>query len=71
MFPPLREIDCFGVFMDPAALMLGVCAVIFLIARWAMNRFVDLNRYVWRRPLFEIASFVVFYSLAILMMRPR
>jgi hypothetical protein len=69
MFLPLREIDVFGVLVAPAAVMLAFCAVVFLVARWVMNQFVDLNRYVWRSPLVEIAWFIVLYCLAVLTMR--
>jgi hypothetical protein len=31
---------------------------------------IDLNRYVWNRPLFEIAIFVALYALAVLTLRP-
>jgi hypothetical protein len=69
MFFPLREINFSGMLMDPAAVMLVVCAVLFLVLRVATNHFVDLNRFVWRRPLVDIALLVILYSVAILTFR--
>ena len=68
---PMREIDIFGVFVAPASVLLALCGIIFFTVRYFLNHFVDLNRYVWRRPLFDIACFVVFYCLALLTMRMR
>jgi hypothetical protein len=70
MIVPLKEIDIFGVFVAPTAVALVVSAAVFLILRRIVNQFVDLNRYVWRRPLLDIALFVVLYSLVNLAMRP-
>lgn len=68
---PLREVDFFGIFMAPAAVMLVICAAIFFVVRRITNQFIDLNRYVYRRPLFDVACFVLFYGIAILTMRMR
>jgi len=70
MFFSLREFDISGMLADPAAAMLGVCAVLFFIVRWGINRCVDLNRLVWRRPMIDLAIFVILYSLAVLTLRP-
>ena len=70
MFPPLRELDVSGMLIDPAAAMLGICAVLFFIVRWGINHLIDLNRFVWRRPVIDLAIFVILYSLAILTLRP-
>jgi hypothetical protein len=68
---PMREIDIFGVFVAPASVLLVLCAAIFFTARSILNRFIDGNRYVYRRPLFDIACFVIFYCIALLTMRMR
>jgi len=70
MFPPLRELDVSGMLIDPAAAMLAICAVLFFIVRWGINHLIDLNRFVWRRPVIDLAIFVILYSLAILTLRP-
>ena len=67
---PLREINLFGMLVDPAALALVVSAVVFVLVRMLINRFVDLNRFVWRRPLVDISLLVILYCLAILTLRP-
>ncbi len=68
---PLREIDIFGIFMAPAAVMLVICAAVFFVARRILNQLIDMNRYVRHRPLFDVACFVLFYCVAILTMRMR
>jgi hypothetical protein len=68
---PMREVNIFGVFVAPAAVLLAVCGVVFFSIRILINHFFDLNRYVWRRPMFDIACFVLFYSLVIVLLRPR
>jgi hypothetical protein len=70
MFLPLREINLFGMLVDPAALALVVSAVEFVLVRMLINRFVDLNRFLWRRPLVDISLLVILYCLAILTLRP-
>ena len=66
----LHDFDVSGMLVDPAAAMLGLCAVLFFIVRWGINHLVDLNRFVWRRPLIDLTIFVILYSLAVLTLRP-
>ena len=70
MFISLREFDVSGMLVDPAAAMLAICAVLFFVVRMAINHLVDLNRFVWRRPVINLAIFVILYSLAVLTLRP-
>ena len=70
MFLPLREINIDGMLVDPAAVMLVACGVLYLFLRIVMNHFFDLNRFVWRRPLVDIALLVILYCAAILTFRP-
>jgi hypothetical protein len=70
MFLPLREINVFGMFVDPAVIALVVSALAFCVARAVLNRCVDLNRFVWRRPLVDIALLVILYCIAILTLKP-
>ncbi|HUO07832.1 MAG TPA: DUF1656 domain-containing protein [Phycisphaerae bacterium] len=70
MFLPLREVNVFGMLVDPAAALLANCAVLFFVVRYVINSCVDLNRFVWRRPLIDLALFVILYSLAVLTLRP-
>lgn len=70
MFFPLRDYDVSGMLVDPAAALLAICAVLFFVVRTGLNHLVDLNRFVWRRPVIDLAIFVIIYSLAILTLRP-
>jgi hypothetical protein len=70
MFLPLREINIDGMLVDPAAVLLPACGVLFILLRFVINHFVDLNHFVWRRPLVDIALMVILYSAAILSFRP-
>jgi hypothetical protein len=56
--------------IDPAAVALVISTVLFVIVRLVLNRFVDLNRFVWRRPLVDISLLVILYCLVILTLRP-
>ena len=70
MFLPLREINLYGMLVDPAAVLLIVCGVLYFPLHTAINHLVDLNRFVWRRPLVDIALLVILYCLGILTLRP-
>ena len=70
MFLSLREINVDGMLVDPAAVLLVACCVLFFLLRIVINRFLDLNRFVWRRPLVDIALLVILYCAAILTFRP-
>ena len=64
---PLREIDLFGVFVTPAFIGLLLATALFVVFHVLAAR-IDLNRFVWNRPLFEVTLFFVTYALAILTM---
>ena len=70
MFLPLREINVFGMFFEPAVIALVVSALVFCVMRAVLNRCVDLNRFVWHRPLVDIALLVILYSIVILTLKP-
>jgi len=70
MFLPFREINVFGMFVEPAVIALVVSALALCVMRAVLNRFVDLNRFVWHRPLVDIALLVILYSIAILTLKP-
>jgi hypothetical protein len=46
------------------------CCVLFFLLRIVMNHVLDLNRFVWRRPLVDMALLVLLYCAAILTFRP-
>jgi hypothetical protein len=70
MFLPFREINVFGMFVEPAVIALVVSALAFCVMRAVLNRCVDLNRFVWHRPLVDIALLVILYSVTILTLKP-
>jgi len=70
MFLPLREINFDGMLVDPAAVLLVVCGLLFFLLRIVINHFLDLNRFVWRRPLIDISLMVILYCAAILTFQP-
>ena len=70
MFLSFREFDVSGMLINPAAALLAICAVLFFLVSCGINHLVDLNRFVWRRPVIDLAIFVILYSLAILTLRP-
>ena len=70
MHLPLREVNIDGMLVDPAAVMLVVVCPVFFAVRYLLIQFVDLNRFVWRRPLAGIALLIILYSLCILALRP-
>ena len=70
MFLPFREINVFGMFIEPAVIALVVSVLVFCVMRAVLNRCVDLNRFVWHRPLVDIALLVILYSIVILTLKP-
>jgi hypothetical protein len=70
MFLPLHEINIDGLLVDPAAVLLVACTLLFYLLWTLLNHFLDLNRFVWHRPLVDIAALVILYCAAILTLRP-
>lgn len=62
-----KEIDCFGIYLSPFFGCLVVAGCLFLI----INRWLDhaeMQRYVWNRPLFDAAVFLVLLSLTVFLL---
>ncbi len=55
------EINLFGVYVAPAALILVAAAVAFVLLRRATNR-IGVLRHVWHPALFELAVYVILVS---------
>ena len=70
MFLPLREINLLGMFIEPAVIALVVSVLVFCVVRVVLNHCVDLNRFVWRRPLVDITLLIILYCIAILTLKP-
>lgn len=62
----LKEINIDGVFIAPFAGYLLVAFVLFFLVRIVFDRY-SIQRWVWHRPLFDIAVFVIILSLIGLM----
>lgn len=70
MWFPLREINVSGMLVDPAAVLIVICGILWCLLRMALNHSIDMNRFVWGRPVVDLAIFVILYSVAILTLRP-
>ncbi len=55
------EVDVFGLYVAPAALILLIAAVAFVVLRRATERFGILRR-VWHPALFEFAVYAILAS---------
>jgi hypothetical protein len=58
----LKEVNIDGIFIAPFALDLAIALVIFMPLRLVFDRYA-IQRWVWHRPLFDIAVFVIIVSL--------
>lgn len=54
----LRPLDLFGFYLPPLVLWLVVSLAPFLLLRWLLDR-VGAYNWVWHRPLFDVALYVV------------
>jgi hypothetical protein len=64
------EINLFGVYLSPAAIILVVAAIAFVLLRWATHSLNVLRR-VWHPALFELAVYVILVSGATLFLAYR
>lgn len=55
------DVDLFGVYVAPAAVILVVAAVAFSVLRRVTNGF-NVLRFVWHPALFEFAVYVILAS---------
>ena len=55
------EINIFGVYVAPLAVLMVVAWLIFVVLRRLANRF-GLLRHVWHPALFELAVYVIILS---------
>ncbi|HEX3505298.1 MAG TPA: DUF1656 domain-containing protein [Xanthobacteraceae bacterium] len=55
------EINIFGVYVAPLAVLMVVAWLIFVVLRRVANRF-GLLRHVWHPALFELAVYVIILS---------
>lgn len=60
----LRPLDFFGFYLPPIILWILVLLVPFVVLRWALGR-IGFYAFVWHRPLFDAALFVVLLGILI------
>ena len=58
----LKEVDIFGVYVAPFAAYLFWAYVIFVPLRILLDR-MEIQKWVWHRPLFDTALFVIILSV--------
>lgn len=56
----IQEIDIFGVFVTPALVWMAVALALAWAQRFAMER-LRLYRFVWHKPLFDLAVLVLLF----------
>jgi hypothetical protein len=54
----IGEINLFGVFLPPLLVWLGIGLLLSTLLRATLSR-LGLYRYVWHRPLFDLALLVI------------
>jgi hypothetical protein len=62
-----NEINLFGLYVAPIAVILAVAWVVYVVIRRAGDRF-GLWRQVWHPALFELALYVMIVSSIVLVM---
>jgi hypothetical protein len=58
----IKEVDIFGIYVAPVAANAFWTVVIFFLLRIWFDR-VRIQRWVWHRPLFDAAVFVIILSI--------
>jgi hypothetical protein len=64
------EINLFGVYVAPIAIILVIAWLVLLPVRRLVNRF-GLLRHVWHPALFEFAIYLIVVSVIVLAIAPR
>lgn len=59
-----KEIDILGLFVSPFALYLGLAVALFLGLQPVLNR-LNVERWIWNRPLVELALFVIITAVVV------
>jgi len=60
-----KEINFCGIFLSPFFLRLLIAGLLFLPVHWLGDR-MALQRFVWNRPVFEAALFVILLTFVTL-----
>ena len=62
-----NEINLFGLYVAPIAMILGVAWIVYLLLRRVSDR-IGLSEQVWHPALFELALYVMIVSSIVLVM---
>ena len=57
-FAPFPALELLGLYLPPLMLWAGLALVGFVALRWLLDR-AGLYRFVWHRPLFNLALYVL------------
>src|ERR1700761_4633145 len=60
-YPMIKEIHVFGIYVAPFAAYLFCTGLIFVPVRMWFDR-IEIQKWVWHRPLFEVAVFLIVLS---------
>ena len=58
----LKEINVAGIYFAPFAGYLVFAYLLFVPLKWWFDR-VEIQKWVWHRPLFDTAAFIIILSL--------
>lgn len=54
----IHEVDIYGVLVPPMLVWFGIALIVTGLVRWMMGR-LGLYRFVWHKPLFDLALLIV------------
>jgi hypothetical protein len=57
----IKEVNIFGIYLAPFVLILFLTFIVFIPVRIWFDR-VRIQQWVWHRPLFDLAVFVILLS---------
>jgi hypothetical protein len=60
-----KEVDFCGIYVSPFFVRLVIASILFLPLHWCGDR-LALQKFVWNRPVFEAAAFLIVLSLVVL-----
>ena len=66
----MRELNLFGIYVAPFILYVVAAAVIFFPVKLGLD-WLGVDRFIWHRPLFDVALFVCTVSAITLLAGPR
>lgn len=62
--PTFKEFNFCGIFLSPFFVRLAFAGVLYLPLHWVGDR-IQLQRWVWNRPVFETALFAILLTIVV------